>query len=56
MQALSGADAQPKQLVIFGSGAQAEAHARAFLTAYPSLEGCTIVARSRTPRSEALVA
>jgi ornithine cyclodeaminase len=46
----------PAALVVFGSGAQAEAHIRAFVAAYPSLRSVVIVARKATPRSAALVA
>lgn len=52
-QALGGRD--PKNLVIFGSGAQADGHARAFCKTYPSVQNITIVARKSTDRSRALV-
>lgn len=46
---------QPKNLLIFGSGAQAEAHASVFLSLWPSFEKVTFVIRRPTPRSAALL-
>lgn len=46
----------PQNMVVFGSGAQADSHVRAFVAAYPSIKTVTVVARRSTPRSEALVA
>lgn len=45
----------PTNLLIFGSGAQAHAHARVFLRLFPSFTSCTVVIRSSTARSEALL-
>lgn len=45
----------PRHLLIFGSGAQAAAHAHLFLKLWPSCESCTIVARRSTDRVDALV-
>lgn len=42
-------------LVIFGSGAQAHAHALVFLRLFPDLTTCTFVVRQSTARSEALL-
>ncbi|GMK57060.1 hypothetical protein CspeluHIS016_0309000 [Cutaneotrichosporon spelunceum] len=50
-----GEDRNPAHLVIFGSGTQADGHARAFLQTYPSIKKVTVVARRSTPRSRALV-
>lgn len=41
--------------MIFGSGTQADGHARAFIQTFPSIKKVTIVARRSTPRSQALV-
>lgn len=46
---------KPVNMVVFGSGAQAESHIRAFVSAYPSIKSVIVVARRSTPRSEALV-
>ncbi|KLT44462.1 NAD(P)-binding protein [Cutaneotrichosporon oleaginosum] len=54
-QALATDEQTPAHLVIFGSGTQADGHARAFLQTYPSIKKVTIVARRSTPRSKALV-
>lgn len=55
-QALAGdKELSPKHLLIFGSGTQADGHARAFIQTFPSIKKVTIVARRSTPRSEALV-
>lgn len=42
-------------LLIFGSGAQAHAHALVFLHIFPAFTSCTIVVRSTTARSDQLV-
>ena len=42
-------------LVIFGSGAQAHAHALVFLRLFPDLKACTLIVRQITSRSEALL-
>lgn len=56
MQALDSSKVKkPTRIVVFGSGAQADAHVRAFSAAYPSIKECIVVARKSTPRSEALV-
>lgn len=44
-----------KNMVLYGSGAQARSHALVILEVFPSIEQCTVVGRSRTERSEALV-
>jgi ornithine cyclodeaminase/alanine dehydrogenase-like protein (mu-crystallin family) len=46
---------EPRNLLIFGSGAQAYAHATVFLPLFTTLESCTIIVRTPTPRSEALL-
>lgn len=46
----------PTNLLIFGSGAQAHAHALVFLRIFPSFTSCTIVVRRSTPRSDELLA
>lgn len=48
-------DKKPVNMVVFGSGAQAESHIRAFVSAYPSIKSVIVVARKATPRSAALV-
>ncbi|ORY34322.1 hypothetical protein BCR39DRAFT_517682 [Naematelia encephala] len=45
----------PTNIVLFGSGAQSQAHANLLLTLYPSLKSCTIVVRSETERATSLV-
>ena len=45
----------PTNLLIFGTGAQAYAHAVIFLKVFPSLRTMKIVARSRSTRAEDLV-
>ncbi|KAI0631523.1 NAD-P-binding protein [Trametes polyzona] len=47
-------DAKPKSILAIGAGAQIQAHLALFLTAYPSLETCTIYNRSRNARLESL--
>jgi ornithine cyclodeaminase/alanine dehydrogenase-like protein (mu-crystallin family) len=46
---------EPPNLLIFGSGAQAHAHATVFLRLFATLESCTIIVRQPTTRSEALL-
>ena len=46
----------PQSLLIFGSGAQAQAHATVFLRLFPSLTSCTIVIRRSSPRATSLLA
>lgn len=46
---------EPKNLLIFGSGAQAEAHASVFLRLWSSLEKVTFVIRRPTARSASLL-
>jgi len=46
---------EPRNLLIFGSGAQAYAHATVFLRLFSTLESCTFIVRAPTPRSEALL-
>lgn len=46
---------KPTNIVLFGSGAQAEAHARMFLGLYPSITKCTVVNRRPTERAAHLV-
>ncbi|CDO73873.1 hypothetical protein BN946_scf185016.g30 [Trametes cinnabarina] len=47
-------DATPRHLLAVGAGAQIQAHLALFLTAYPSIETCTIFNRSRNARLETL--
>ncbi|KAI0821739.1 NAD-P-binding protein [Trametes gibbosa] len=47
-------DAKPKSILAIGAGAQIQAHLALFLTAYPSIETCTIFNRSRNARLESL--
>ncbi|OSC98628.1 NAD-P-binding protein, partial [Trametes coccinea BRFM310] len=47
-------DAAPRHLLAIGAGAQIQAHLALFLTAYPSIETCTIFNRSRNARLETL--
>ncbi|BEJ11910.1 hypothetical protein CspHIS471_0203700 [Cutaneotrichosporon sp. HIS471] len=54
-QALAEGEQKPEHLVIFGSGTQADGHARAFLQTYPSINKVTVVARRSTQRSQELV-
>ena len=44
----------PKSIVAFGAGAQIQAHLSLFLTAYPSIQTCTVFNRSLGPRLETL--
>lgn len=46
---------KPTSLALFGSGAQAEAHARMFLGLYPSITKCSVVNRRQTERASNLV-
>jgi len=46
---------EPRNLLIFGSGAQAYAHATVFLRLFSTLESCTFIVRQPSPRSEALL-
>jgi ornithine cyclodeaminase/alanine dehydrogenase-like protein (mu-crystallin family) len=46
----------PRNLLIFGSGAQAQAHATLFLRLFPSFTSCTLVVRQASPRAESLLA
>ena len=46
---------EPRNLLIFGSGAQAQSHAAVFLRLFSTLESCTFIVRQSTPRSEALL-
>ncbi|OCF32119.1 hypothetical protein I316_06275 [Kwoniella heveanensis BCC8398] len=45
---------KPKNLVIFGSGTQADFHARIILRRFPSISSCRIVVRRITDRSQSL--
>ncbi|KAI9058963.1 NAD-P-binding protein [Trametes sanguinea] len=47
-------NAAPRHLLAVGAGAQIQAHLALFLTAYPSIETCTIFNRSRNARLETL--
>ncbi|OJT10795.1 Ketimine reductase mu-crystallin [Trametes pubescens] len=47
-------DAKPRHILAIGAGAQIQAHLALFLTAYPSIEECTIYNRSRNTRLETL--
>ncbi|KAI8995253.1 NAD-P-binding protein [Trametes punicea] len=47
-------DAAPRHLLAIGAGAQIQAHLALFLTAYRSIETCTIFNRSRNARLETL--
>lgn len=46
--------AKPRHILAIGAGAQIQAHLALFLTAYPSIEECTIYNRSRNARLETL--
>jgi ornithine cyclodeaminase/alanine dehydrogenase-like protein (mu-crystallin family) len=46
---------EPEQLLIFGSGAQAQAHATVFLSLFKTLHTCTFIVRQQTTRSEKLL-
>jgi len=46
---------EPRNLLIFGSGAQAQSHATIFLRLFTTLDSCTFIVRQSTPRSEALL-
>lgn len=54
MELLNPNPTPPASLVVFGSGAQADAHVRAFVAAYPTIKSVTIVARRSTPRATAM--
>ncbi|KAI0759231.1 NAD-P-binding protein [Trametes elegans] len=47
-------DAAPKHILAIGAGAQIQAHLAIFLTAYPSIESCTIYNRTSNARLESL--
>ncbi|KAI1789108.1 NAD(P)-binding protein [Ganoderma leucocontextum] len=44
----------PESIVVFGAGAQIQAHLSLFLTAYPSIRSCAIFNRSLGPRVDKL--
>lgn len=45
----------PASLLLFGTGAQCDAHARLFVRLYPSIKRVTFIGRRPTPRSASLL-
>ena len=48
-------DEEPSNLLIFGSGAQAQSHSSVFLRLYPSIKTCTFAVRTKNDLAQSLL-